>query len=262
VDHELNGYPPTEQLPDYRILNGIESRGHFVGIGGSSLNGAPIPPLCLPEEWRDHIKIVQLRDGVATYEDLARTGENGSFQIPWPADVTAIVGRKIYRQMNCLSAWQVISRGAVVALLDTVRNRVLNFVLEIEAQAPEAGEVPVGKPALSSDRVNQVFNTVIMGGTNTIAAGGSVQVAVGVQVGDVASLIRYLRQLGVTEDDAKELNQALQSDAKPSAEDRFGPRVSSWLGKMVAKAASGSWKVGSAVASDVLSKALLKYYGL
>ena len=117
-------------------------------------------------------------------------------------------------------------------------------------------------PPLSADRVNQVFNTVIMGGTNTIAAGGSVQVTLGVQTGDVTSLIKDLHQLGVTAEDTSDLEQALGGDAKPTAEDRFGPRVSAWLGKMVSKAASGTWKVGSSIASEVLSKALLKYYGL
>jgi hypothetical protein len=262
VDNELNGYPPTEPLPRYRILTGIECRGYFAGIGGASLNEAPIPPLCLPEEWRDHVKLVQLRDGVAVYEDLVQSPGGGSFEIRWPADVTAIVGRTIYRQMNCLSAWQVISRGALVSLLDTVRNRVLNFALEIEAAAPDAGEAPIGEPMISDDRVNRVFNTVIMGGTNTIAPGGSVQVAVGVQAGDIASLLQYLHRLGVTTGDATELERALRNDPKPKTKDGFGPQVTAWLGKMVSKAASGTWKLGSTVAADVLSKALLKYYGL
>jgi hypothetical protein len=221
--------------------------------------------LCLPEQIREFVTIVYLTEGIASYEDLVRAGGDGTFQISWPADLTATVGRRIYRGMNCLSAWQVISRGAMVGLLDTVRNRVLNFALEIESAAPDAGESLSGKPALSNERVNQVFSTVILGGTNVITAGSSgtaVQMTVGVQTGDLASLVRHLSQFGVADEDTRDLIQAVEADPKPTGEDRFGPRISGWFGKMVSKAASGTWQVGSAVASDVLSRALLKYYGL
>jgi hypothetical protein len=37
---ELDGYPPSSELPDYRILHGLESFGIFLGGAGSGLQNA------------------------------------------------------------------------------------------------------------------------------------------------------------------------------------------------------------------------------
>jgi hypothetical protein len=42
----------------------------------------------------------------------------------------------------------------------------------------------------------------------------------------------------------------------------MGPRVRDWLLDNLKKAATGTWKMGVAVATDVVKEALLKYYGL
>jgi hypothetical protein len=39
-------------------------------------------------------------------------------------------------------------------------------------------------------------------------------------------------------------------------------RVAGRMGTMVAKAASGAWKVGTAAAADLLTAAVKSYYGL
>ena len=73
----------------------------------------------------------------------------------WSADLVAHVGREIYEDMNCLSAWKEISRGALVAILDTVRTRVLDFVLELEAEDPMVGEVAIGStPPIPEERIS------------------------------------------------------------------------------------------------------------
>jgi hypothetical protein len=42
----------------------------------------------------------------------------------------------------------------------------------------------------------------------------------------------------------------------------MGPKVKEWLLGNLKKAGSGVWKVGLAVATDVIKEALLKFYGL
>ena len=53
VDNELIGYENKEDLPRYRILH-TQSYGHFSGAFGSGIRNAPIPPSCLPNEFREH----------------------------------------------------------------------------------------------------------------------------------------------------------------------------------------------------------------
>lgn len=162
VDRELNGYERIEDLPKYRVLR-TESYGDFSGFFQSGLKNAPIPPSCLPEQFRDWATKSYLTQLISAYASLIDRDEERNARENWPADMSASCGDKIYENMTCLSAWKVIPYNALVALVDTIKTRVLNFVLEIEEEAPDAGEVPPNQPPLSQERVSQVFNTYITG---------------------------------------------------------------------------------------------------
>ena len=263
VDHELNGYHRVEDLPEYRILH-TQSQGHFVGPFGGTLNNAPIPPSCLPKDLRDGITKAYLAQPISAYASLIDEEKTDATQ-PWPADLTALYGQKIYQNMNCLSAWKVIPHGALVALVDTIKSRVLNFVLEIEKEAPDAGEAAPHQLPLPQEKLSHVFNTYITGNVQNVATGSSHFTQAGefrVVEGDFSTLAEYLRSNGVASKDVEELEVAIDADKKVEGKAKLGKRVQAWLAKMVGKAASGTWQVSTSAAGTVLGKALSRYFGL
>lgn len=211
VEHELNGYPSRDALPDYRVVNKVQSRGNFVGYANSQLNGAPIPYGCLPEKYRDWARTEYMNAGISTYERLMdKDGGDGMFTSPWPADLTASVSEGIYQHMNCLQAWKEIPRGVVVNLLDSVRNRVLGFALEIEKANPDAGDAAPNSTPVPDRVVRQVFHTEIHGNVGNIASGtmGVTQHStININQGDFASLEAALTELGIAGGDVTELKQ-------------------------------------------------------
>lgn len=215
VDRELNGYADRDDLPAYRIVK-VNAAGHFSGAFGRALKNAPIPASCLPNEFRDWARVSYLTQPISAYGDAVRHKERSDLHIPWPADLVAYVGDKIYQDMNCLSAWQVLPRGAVVGLIDSVRNRVLNFALEIEKTAPDAGERSHDSPPVSKEQVSHVFHTYIYGNVSNIASGSEsvTQTAdVHVEQGDFASLKAQLSKIGLGDEDVLELQQAVEKDS-------------------------------------------------
>jgi hypothetical protein len=261
VDLELNGYPKDEPIPTYRVFENVHSAGNFVSL---TLQAEfPIPNSALPKELRDRFANIKCRQSVAFYESLS-TAPGSVLQAPWPPDLVAHMQERFVEAWSCVRAWQVIPPGSVVALLDAVRNRVLAFALEIEAQAPGAGEAPTGSgPPVPPERVNQIYFN-IFGGTQTIGAGTDFTMATSTQIiqGDTASLGRYLaEELGVGAADVKALEVAIQADPAP-IEKSVGARVKEWIGGMAAKGASGVWEVGKSVGTQVLIKAIEKYYGI
>ena len=60
--------------------------------------------------------------------------------------------------------------------------------------------------------------------------------------------------------DLAELETALATDGKP--EKGLGKTVSKWLGKMVGKAAEGTWDIGAETATSLLSDAIKSYLGI
>jgi hypothetical protein len=109
---------------------------------------------------------------VASIEALViKSDGGGTAEEPWDPNFVAMVGRKIYQGMNCLQAWKVIPMPALIAAIDEIRNRILNFVLEIESQNPNAGEAELNTAPLAQEKVSQIFNTYISGNVQNVATG-------------------------------------------------------------------------------------------
>lgn len=264
VERELNGYKSREDLPDYRVLN-VESHGNFLGIAWKATD-IPIALSAIPEKYRDIVKIVHFMDPISYYQSLITDSKKSGNNLsrPWSADLIRIVGSDIYQNMNCTNAWGVIPYGSLVALVDVVRNKILNFVLEIEAEAPDAGEAPPNTKPIADKRVNQVFNTYIQGNVDSLVAGSQTithNIEITVIQNDLESLKQYLESIGIGEPDLKELDQAIQEDAESGVKGNLGDKVKAWLGKMVSKAGSSTWNIATSVATNLLIKALSAYYG-
>lgn len=170
IDNELSGYDEKEDLPDYRILD-VNSKGHFSGAFGSGLRNADIPLMCVPKDFRESLGHSYLMQPVAAIASLVSKDQTATLQEPWNPDLVAHFGRDIYERMVCMQAWKVIPGSALVAALDSVRTRVLNFALEIEARNPDAGEAMPNEKPLPQEAVQHIFNTYITGNVQNMAAG-------------------------------------------------------------------------------------------
>ncbi|WP_372716167.1 hypothetical protein [Novipirellula sp.] len=261
VSNELNGYQDAKSLPDYRVL-AVRSKGDFYGPFGSGLRNADIPPMSIPADFRDRLFYCRIQDPVASIQDLVKKAES-SLRGPWPVELTQYAGNEIFENYNCLQAWQSIPCNTMVALLDAVRNRLLSFVLEIEAEEPDAGEAPINSEPIPDKVVSQIFNTIIMGDVQNMSAGGEhvQQTVQTIEPLNFQSLADWLNRQGVKMTDVEHLKSAINDD-EGTAEAGIGQNVKRWLAYMQQKAADGSWKVGTSVAGSLLGKALARYYGL
>jgi hypothetical protein len=170
----------------------------------------------------------------------------------------------VYQNQNCIAAWAEFPIGSVIDVLNTVRNRILDFALAVWKNQPQAGELTEKvERHLSQLTITQIFNTTIHGGSaNLVATAADSSITFNIINNDFPSLERALKEKGVTTEDIAELQTAVDSDTKPESKNKFGPKVSEWSAKMVRKAADGSWKIGIGAAGSFLAQAIAKYYGL
>jgi hypothetical protein len=259
---ESNGYPENVDVPDYRVW-GLQLKGHFFGPFGSGIQNAPIPLVCVPEEARKHYERYECRQSIASVEAALKT-DPATLQVS-TGDLAVMLGTRVYQGQNCVQAWAEFGAGHLVELLNSVRNRILDFALAIGKVDPIAGEEGSGhaNSPLKPSRITQIFRTTVYGGSATLVGSASnSSLAFNVVTNDLNSLANTLRQHGLSREDIQELQLALAADARPTAKDKFGPKVATWMGKMVEKAASGSWQIGVTVAGELLSQAIARYYGL
>ncbi len=272
VDHELNGYPPDASVvPEYRVLH-VHSFGYFVGPLGVQYKNAPIPSVAIPEKYRELVTVHRMIEPISSLADLLQRGAEDDLQASWSADLIAVVGRKIYESMSLFSAYQAIPRGSIVAIVDQVRTRILSFAIEIESALPDLADA--GHPSEASagakqatERVERIFNsTIVMGNVGNFATGSSdfsQSSQYLVNQGDLESLKAFLRRTEIPAEDISALEQSLSEDSSATPEKpRLGPKVSSWIARMIEKGSQGALRISASVAGDVLTKAVTKYLGL
>ncbi|RXE49133.1 AbiTii domain-containing protein [Chromohalobacter israelensis] len=232
VDHELNGYGDRETMPEYRHMR-VNSKGHFSGPFQSGLRNADIPMGCIPEKFRENLSNAYLMQPVAALENLVENSEGGTLQEPWSPDVVAYFGQDIYEGMNCMQAWKVIPVNAVVAALDSIRNRILNFALEIESIDPDVGESAPGKSIIDERQVQQVFNTYITGDVQNMATGSSnftQNATMGERDPEIfANILQALRSVEGKHSEAAEVAEHVEEMRDSSPGKDFGEKYSRFM---------------------------------
>jgi hypothetical protein len=259
---ELDGYPKGVELPQYRKFH-CQCFGHFMGYGGSQLRNAPIPESAIPKDFRRGLTFAELRHGIGALKNMVSTCGGPNMKFSWPAEASSIFGENILEDMVLGQGWMNLPKSAIVGILSTVRNRILNFALEIETSYPDAGEAAPGETPVPKEVVSQILNQTFYGPVANVASGHGIEQTgtINIQQGDFRTLAAFLKEQGVGEADVDDLRVAIKGDPKPT-EKKFGKKVSVWMGKMVQKSAEGAWKVTTTVGANLLTKALEMYYGM
>lgn len=264
VDQELNGYPSIKGLPDYRVVR-VDSYGSFIG-SFSQADKLQISLSVLPQELQEQYRHAYMGSSISAYTALLSGEKSGSVQEPWPVALAVHNASKLTPNMQCVSAWKEIPIGAIVRLMDSVKTRVLGFAIDLEREAPNAGELPIGsQPPLSREKMTQIFNTNITGNVGNVAnasSGFSQSSVIVVEPGNWQSLQDRLLELGLTAGDTEGLKTDLERALATGSQDEKTKTASTWIGRLAGKAATGVAGVGIEVAATGVAKAIASYFGL
>jgi hypothetical protein len=264
VDRELSGYPEDAILPSYRIIN-AKSYGNFVGPFGMRGNGLQIPLWVLPSEVaRKNYGVVRMGDAISSYQSLLTGDGSGSARIPWPVELAVTYASKLTPDMQCVEAWIDIPIPAIHRLIDSVKTAVLGFAIDIQREAPDAGESPVGAPRpIPEERVTQIFNTNIAGSVGNIANGGSdfqQTATVNAQAGDWEVLAELFRSHGIADEASPALRTELDT-IRDEAPETINTKGRHLIARLISKAAASGAGVAVDVAATGISKAIAGYLG-
>ena len=258
---ESTGYPEEVPVPGYRVWP-LQVRGHFAGPYGSSLRNKTIPLGLLPKDVRKSYNEYEFRSSIAVIESILEKDDSGMITVT--TNDLSLTLDNLYERMKCLECWAEFDTTNLVELLNTVRERILDFSLAVGKEHPNAGETNSNaSESPSSDKITQIFNTTVHGGiANLVGTANNSPVAFNIVSNDFESVRRALQNNGVSKQDITELKKALAADKSPQSPEQFGPKVSSWIAGMMKKAAEGTWGVGIATAGNLLAKIISEYYGL
>lgn len=262
VKYEAEGYPRDIGVPAYRIV-GVSYFGSWSGLVGN-INNAPIPPVLIEKyagaDWTRY----KVRESIAGVQEMARKDDD-SLGIN-ASDLILRLQGKVYKDYACNAVFGQISIISVREIVQAVRARILELTIELEKRVPQAVEITlqnvIEKTTESTAKVTQIFNQTIHGNVTHVTATDNAQVSLAITAGDTVSMVSELVKAGMPEQAAKEITEIVASEKPQNADKPLGRKALDWIKKNAPKVAGGVWKIGSAVATDLLKEAALRYYGL
>ena len=268
VTHESDGYPSDVEVPSYRKV-GVTYTGTFFGPFSSAIQNAPIPSFLIEKYGGKQWTLYEMRQSVATVDDLLAAIEKnfgGSLHIN-ASNLMLLLQGNVYEDYACNSVTGIISKASLTELQNAVRTRVLELTIELEKLIPAAAEITLGpigsSPSVKDlETVTQITQQTIYGNVTAISSTGKgAQFDIRIAERDSDALVNTLIKAGIAKPDATELAEIIASEEGESKEEPFGAKAKAWVVKNIGKTADGTWKVGMAVATKVLTEAALKYYG-
>ena len=145
VSWELDGYPSDQPVPSYRRVN-AQYYANFIGQRWNAQKQPFLWPV-LGEGTYEELNPIEFRDGVA--KAVAHI-KGAAIVRP---ELALLVRGKMFPDLECVGAWVEISGSEFQQLLSGVSCRILDFVLEIEAANPNAGEAPMNSHPVPEEKL-------------------------------------------------------------------------------------------------------------
>lgn len=261
VDAELNGYKDTEELPDYRILK-VSVLGNFSNMA-YRYTEQPLPLLHLDEKLRKSLETTHLRQSFAVIESYAKDDTNLTITIP--PELYRTLSKGLDPSYSVDRAWGKHQAGSMLQVVNEIRSRLLDFVLQLSEKIPN--EIEPGKMKEKSKEVGttELFNNAVFGNNATVIVGDSniQNIRNSIKINNFDALSDEFRKHSMPEEDIASLKVAIERDknAPELTEKKFGANIRQWMGKMLTKATDAIWNINLGVAGNLLTEALKAYYG-
>lgn len=257
INWELQGYDETsEDVPKYRMLRGeIRVFNPYHGL----------QPLYMPPEMERQICNIKYRAPIGNAVSVVehqrnRSDSKSSPLFPLPSELKQYLLQHMELPLEPI---RTVSETQLDMLIDAVRSTILEWSLKLEEAGIMGEGMTFSKEEKQIAAASQQIHIGNFQGTIGDIQGSTVTQNLTMHVisGDFQSLKKVLKEKGVSDADLEELEAAVAADPQPETPGQFGTQVSNWLGKMLTKAASGTWQIGTAAAGGLLSSAIGSYYG-
>jgi hypothetical protein len=166
--NELNGYDNPNNVPKYRILP-CRSFMDVKFTDGRKVYSETRTPVNIDIEY---VRVVEILDGTGALEDFIKKGKQDTravLQLDWQPDQFHTWSGIVTKNNGRLErVWKEVSISDIVQILESAKNRLLEFVLELENRAEEAGSRITG---LNPSEVKYIFNKIVMENAEVVLTG-------------------------------------------------------------------------------------------
>lgn len=186
VDNELNGYP-SDEIPEHRLLRGQPMAQDPIN-GWISVRTESLQML-------DRLSTAAVKQSISGLRDLV-SKESDFFYWPLPPELLAYVNK--YSDYSTAQIVIQIPRGSIIAVLDFVRNKVLDWSLEMERNGVLGEGLTFNEKEIESAKT--IMPTIQIGNIENFAenigegnTSGDITLAAA-SMGDIHKIMQQLRE--------------------------------------------------------------------
>jgi hypothetical protein len=170
-------------------------------------------------------------------------------------EFSGLLSQTLDKSLSCTSISRQIHKSQVKSLLTQIRNRLLDFILELSNQFPEEISDKEIKKKVKEIGIEDLFNNAIFGNNTTIIVGNNNLNKNKHIKNDFNALAKILQSYNLNFQDIKELEDAIGIDKEIDTEQSgyLGASVKKWVKQI-------SSKVGDKVTMDSIIGYLNNFY--
>lgn len=248
---ELEGYGKNE-IPKYRKFRGqLKVFNPYHGL----------QTFIIPDDLDEVVTSISINLSVGEINNLLKQ-DGDSFE--------NVISNQAKQQLMSLQGGYeleprvMFKRSQLLGIPSKLRNIILNWSLQLEEDGILGEGFKFSKEEKEAAMSVNHFNIQNMQGVVGTVSGGTVNQnnQMNIKGMDFDSLAKYLADNNVAFSDIQALKEAIEHDPTPTEPNKLGEKVSSWIGSMVGKAASGGWDISVATAGTLLAESIAKFYGL
>ncbi|HCO8354659.1 TPA: abortive phage resistance protein [Escherichia coli] len=256
IQLELNGYPSFDTVPEYR-----KGQSQLKAYSPQHQSWVPLVVNFNDAELNAMVSTFHITESISSVKKMNNKGETPFLPLPdWMADTLYEgIGQKTE------IVW-VISPGILEHVITTVRNKILDWSLDLESKGilGEGLQFSLREKEVAPMTVHNVTN--IHGNVNNAGVIGSGNGDISqnntVNAGDFNSLEKQLKDWGANDEDIKSLHQAIKESPAPTTPDNFSDSLGKWVVNMIGKAYAGTLNIAASAAPALLTNAICHYYNI
>jgi len=231
VNSELNGYAYKDNIPEYRII----SAPLYATItnGYRRLRNQQLPLIHLESKKIEELITVELKESISSLYSFSNSDD--TIKVDIQIEYLYLFSDVVNKGVHIESAYKYISHGQIEQVLSQIRNRLLDFLLELSEKLPNnKGEVDL-KSESKKIKTEELFNHTIFGDNTTIIVGDKNTTNTTQLKNDIDALFETLKKYNISEKELTQLEKSIEKDTESGVK-KYGKNVKDWLAKVSGKA--------------------------
>ena len=263
IKFESEGYPDNVKVPNYRKIS-ISYLADFTGPFHAQIKNAPIPPYLIEKFAGKEWIIRDYKESISTMEHLISTCPDQVYIDA--SNLILLLRNKIYQHHNCVSVRGRIPIPFFIEIQNTVRNRILEFVIQLEKSIPTVADINFNHKiqtdnfADQKEKINQITNQTIYKDCTFAHSNHNSDINISIIEGNKSSLINFLIEKHFPIKEAEEFADIVASEKPTNKSEPFGKKTQQWLDHNLKKTSKLCQVITPIL--ELVKKAVSAFYGI